>query len=147
MSSSWHHSCVYYQTSFPCVSASPAWRYLCLHPGCRPIYLGTHGDWKDMRAHTGFIIQLEEGIHIKMPECVHHFYTWIGQLKDWYVQSCRSQPPLFPTPLVTPAMMLTACSLTGGGVSIGVHGSLSGKEGGKPPLPTVASRDLGGHPC
>ena len=76
---------------------------------------------KDMRAHTGFIILLKEGIHIKMPECVHHFRTWIGRLKDWHVQSCRSQLLLPPPPLVAPAMMLTACSLTGGGVTIGVQ--------------------------
>ena len=28
---------------------------------------------KDMRVHTGLIILLKEGIHIKPPECVHHF--------------------------------------------------------------------------
>ena len=30
---------------------------------------------KDMGVHTGFIILLKEGIHIKMPECVCHFHT------------------------------------------------------------------------
>ena len=78
---------------------------------------------KDMRAHTDFIILLEEGIHIKMPECVHHFCTWISRLKDRHVQSCRSQPLLPPTPLVALVMMLTACGLTAGGVTIGVQGS------------------------
>ena len=33
---------------------------------------------KDMRAHTGLIILLEEGVHIKMPECVRHFCNWIS---------------------------------------------------------------------
>ena len=35
---------------------------------------------KDMGVHTGLVILLEEGIHIKM--CVCHFCTWISQLKE-----------------------------------------------------------------
>ena len=78
---------------------------------------------KDMRVHAGFIILLEEGINIKMPECVRHLHTWISQLKDWHVQSCRSQQLLPPTPLVAPAMMLTAYGLISGEVIIEVQGS------------------------
>ena len=55
---------------------------------------------KDMRAHSGLIILLKEGIHIKTPECVHHFRTWISRLKDRHIQSCRSQLLLLPTPSV-----------------------------------------------
>ena len=33
---------------------------------------------KDMWVHTGLIILLKEGVHIKAPECVHHFHTWIS---------------------------------------------------------------------
>ena len=46
ISLSWHRSRACYQTSFPCASASSAQRYLCLHPGCGPIYPGTWGDWQ-----------------------------------------------------------------------------------------------------
>ena len=51
-----------------------------------------------MRAHTGFIILLKKDINIKTPECVHYFHTWVSQLKDRHVRSCRSQPLLLPTP-------------------------------------------------
>ena len=75
---------------------------------------------KDMRVHTGLIILLKEGVHIKMPECVHHFCTWISLLKDQHIQSCRSQPLLLPTPSVAPAMVLMTCSLACCGVTIRV---------------------------
>ena len=75
---------------------------------------------KDMWAHTGLIILLKEGIHIKAPECVHHFYPWISQLEDQHIQSCRSQMLLLPTPSAAPASMLMACSLTCSGVTIRV---------------------------
>ena len=76
---------------------------------------------KDMRAHTGFIILLKEGINIKTPECVCYFHTWVSQLKDWHVQSCRSQLLLLPTPPVAPVMMPMACGLTGSGITIRVQ--------------------------
>ena len=67
------------------------------------------------------IILLEEGIHIKLPECVHHLCPWIGQLKDRHIQSCRCQPLLFPTPSVAPASMPVAHGLTHIGVPIRVQ--------------------------
>ena len=73
---------------------------------------------KDMRVHIGLIILLKESIHIELPECVHHFHSWISQLEDWHIQSCRSQPLLFPTPSAAPASMPMACSLTCSGVTI-----------------------------
>ena len=76
---------------------------------------------KDMRAHTGFIILLEEGINIKTPECVCYFHTWVGRLKDRHVQSHRSQPLLLPTPPVAPVMMLMAYGLVGSGITIRVQ--------------------------
>ena len=33
---------------------------------------------KDMRAHTGLIILLKEGIHIELPECICYFHSWIS---------------------------------------------------------------------
>ena len=33
---------------------------------------------KDMRAHTGLIILLKEGVHIEPPECVHHLRSLIS---------------------------------------------------------------------
>ena len=67
---------------------------------------------KDMRVHSGLIILLKEGVHIKLPECVCHFRFWINRLEDWHIQSCRSEPLLFPTPSAAPALMLVACGLT-----------------------------------
>ena len=64
---------------------------------------------KDMGAHTGLIILLKEDIHIKMPECVRHFRTWISQLENWHIQSCRSQLLLLPTPSAAPVMALQPC--------------------------------------
>ena len=75
---------------------------------------------KDMRVHTGIIILLKEGIHIELPECVHHFHSWISRLEDWHIQSCRSQLLLLPTPSVAPALMLMACSLACSSVPIRV---------------------------
>ena len=76
---------------------------------------------KNMRVHAGLIILLEEGIHIEPPKCVHHLHPWIGQLKDWHIQSCRCQLLLLPTFFVAPASMLMACSLTCSGVPIRVR--------------------------
>ena len=73
---------------------------------------------KDMGAHTGLIILLKEGIHIKMPECVCHFHTWISRLEDQHIQSCRSQLLLLPTPSAAPVMVPMACGLTYSGVTI-----------------------------
>ena len=78
---------------------------------------------KDMETHTGLIILLKEGIHIKMPECVHHFHTWISQLENQHIQSCRSQPLLLPTPSAAPVTVLMACGLTCSGVTIRVRHS------------------------
>ena len=94
-----------------CASTSPAQRYPCLHPVCGPIYQGTH---------ACLIILFKEGIHVELPECVHHLCPWISQLKDRHIQSCRHQPLLLPTPFVAPASMLMACSLTCSGVPIKV---------------------------
>ena len=76
---------------------------------------------KDMRAHTGFVILLKEGINIKMPECVCYLCTWVGQLKDLHVQSHRSQPLLLPTPPVAPVTMPTGCCLASSGITIRVQ--------------------------
>ena len=75
---------------------------------------------KNMRAHACLIILLQEGIHIKPPECVHHLHPWISRLEDQHIQSCRSQL-LLPTPSVVPVSMLMDCSLTCSGVSIRVR--------------------------
>ena len=75
---------------------------------------------KDVGAHACLIILLKEGIHIKPPECVHHLHLWIGQLKDWHIQSCRCQPFFLPTPSAAPVPMPVACGLTHSGVPIGV---------------------------
>ena len=72
---------------------------------------------KDMRAHTGLIILLKEGVHIELPECVHHFHSWISQLEDRRIQSCRSQCLLFPTPSAAPVLTLMACGLACSGVT------------------------------
>ena len=76
---------------------------------------------KIMRVHAYLIILLKEGIHIELPECVHHFCSWISQLEDRHIQSCRSQPLFLPTPSAAPASMLMTCSLTCSGVTIRVQ--------------------------
>ena len=76
---------------------------------------------KNVRAHACLIILLEEGIHIKPPECVRHLHPWIGRLKDHHIQSRRHQLLLLPTPSAAPASMLVACSLTCSGVPIRVQ--------------------------
>ena len=76
---------------------------------------------KDMWVHTGLIILLKEGIHIEMPECVHHFRTWIGGLEDQHIQSCRSQPLLLPTASMAPVLVPMACGLACCGVTIRVR--------------------------
>ena len=75
---------------------------------------------EDVGAHTGLIILLEEGIHIEVPERVCHLRPWIGQLKDWHIQSRGCQPFPLPTPPVASTPMPVAHSLTFNGVSIRV---------------------------
>ena len=76
---------------------------------------------KDVGAHACLIILLKEGIHIELPECVRHLGPWIGRLKDRYIQSCRHQLLLLPTPSAAPASILVACGLTCSGVPIRVQ--------------------------
>ena len=76
---------------------------------------------KDMWVDTGLIILLKEGVHIEMPECVRHFHTWISQLEDRHIQSCRSQLLLLPTPSMAPALAPMACGLACHGVPIRVQ--------------------------
>ena len=76
---------------------------------------------EDVGVHTGLIILLEEGIHIKVPERVHHLHPWISRLKDRHIQSCGCQPFPLPTSSAASAPMLAACSLTRHGVSIRVQ--------------------------
>ena len=102
---------------------------------------------KDVGVHTGFIILLKEGIHIEVPERVHHLCLWIDQLKDWHIQSCGCQLFLLPTPL------WSLCLSWWPTVSLAVEYSSessapqSGEEGGKPPLPTVVHWEFGGLTC
>ena len=102
---------------------------------------------KNVGAYAGLIILLEEGIHIKVPERVHHLGPWIGRLKDQHIQSRGCQPFLLPTPSVAPAPMLAACSLTHSGVPIRVQCPSVQGVGGKPPPPTVVHWDFSGLPC
>ena len=143
MSLPWHRSCACYQTSSPCASTSPAWRYPCLCPG--PFTRVPMETGKNMRVHACLIILLKEGIHIEPPECVCHFCPQISRLEDWHIQSCRSQLFLLPTPSVAPASMLMDCLLAEEYPSES-GAPLSGEEGGEPPLPTTVHWDLGGHP-
>ena len=76
---------------------------------------------KNVGAHACLIILLQEGVHIEVPECVHHLHSWVGQLKDWHIQAHRCQPLLLPTPSVAPASMPAACDLTHSGVPIRVQ--------------------------
>ena len=101
---------------------------------------------KNMRVHACLIILLKEGIHVNLPECVHHFRPWISRLEDCHIQSCRCPLLLLPTPSVAPTSMLMACGLTCSGVTIRVQ---SGEEGGKAPPPTTVHWYLGGclHGC
>ena len=85
---------------------------------------------KDVGAHTGLIILLEEGIHIEVPERICHLHPWICRLKDRHIQSCGHQPFPLPTPSATPAPMLVARSLTHSGVSIRVQCPLVWGGGG-----------------
>ena len=120
MSLSWHCSHICYQMSSPCASAGPALRYLCLYLRLGPFTREPTEAGKDMWMHTGLIILLKEGIHIEMPECVHHLCTWISRLEDQHIQSCRSQPLLLPTPSRAPVSVLMACGLTCSGTTIRV---------------------------
>ena len=63
---------------------------------------------ENMRVHAGLIILLKKGVHIEPPECVHHFHSWISQLEDQHIQSCKYQLFLLPTPSAAPASMLMA---------------------------------------
>ena len=104
---------------------------------------------EDVGAHAGLIILLEEGIHIKAPECVCHLGPWISRLKDRHIQSHGHQPFPLPTPSAAPVPMLAAHSFTHSGVSIRVWCPSVQGGGGKPPLPTVVYWDFGGllHGC
>ena len=75
---------------------------------------------EDVGVHTGLIILLQKGIHIKMPECVRHLCPRIGRLEDQHIQSCWRQPFSFPAPPTAPAPMPVTHHLTHSGVSIGV---------------------------
>ena len=85
---------------------------------------------KDVGVHTGLIILLEEGIHIKVPERVRHLHLWISRLKDWHIQSRGCQPFPLPAPSAARAPMTMACSLTHSGVSIRVQYPSVGGGGG-----------------
>ena len=76
---------------------------------------------KDVGVHTGLIILLEEGIHIKVPERVHHLRPWVSRLEDPHIQSHGCQLFPLPTPSVAPVPMPVVCSLTCSGVSIRVQ--------------------------
>ena len=102
---------------------------------------------EDVGAHASLIILLEEGIHIEVPERVHHLGPWISQLKDQHMQSHRHQPFPLPTPSVAPVPMPVACSLTRSGVFIRVRCPLVQGEGGQTPPPTVVHWDFSGLPC
>ena len=73
-----HHSHVCYRTSSP--YASLRGDIFAFVQGVGPFTWVPAETGKDMRAHTDLIILLKEGIHIKMPECVRHFHTWISRL-------------------------------------------------------------------
>ena len=63
---------------------------------------------EDVGAHTGFIILLEEGVHIKVPERVHHLGPWIGRLK-------RSAYPISQVPAVSsPYSLCSPCAYASG---------------------------------
>ena len=99
---------------------------------------------EDVGTHTGLIILLWEGVHIKAPEHVRHLGSWISRLKDRHIQSHGRQPFPLPTPSVAPAPMLAACSLTHSGVSIRIQCPSVRGGGSKPPPPTVVHWDFGG---
>ena len=84
---------------------------------------------ENVGVHAGLIILLEKGIHIKVPECVHHLHPWIGQHENRHIQSHRHQLLLLPTPSAAPAPMLVAHGLTHSGVPIRVQ-CPSVQEGG-----------------
>ena len=101
---------------------------------------------KDVGAHTGLIILLKKDIYIEAPEHVHHLRPWIGQLKDWHIQSCwgyrfLSLLPLWPLCLCWwPTISLAVEYPSESGTP------LSGQEGGKPPPLTVVHWVFGGLP-
>ena len=114
---------------------------------------------ENVGAHTSLIILLKEGVYIEAPECVHHLCPWIGQLKDWHIQSHGCQPFPLPTPSAASAHMLAACSLTCGGVSIRVQCPPVWGRGGQTPSTDCSALGLrwpsvqsccpctGGEPC
>ena len=93
---------------------------------------------EDVGVHTGLIILLQKGIHIKMPEHVHHLCPRIGQLEDQHIQSHwhhHHQPFSFPAPPMAPVPMPVAHCLTHSGVSIRVwHSSVWGGRGQTPSM-------------
>ena len=97
---------------------------------------------KDVGVHAGLIILLEEGIHIEVPERVHHLGPWISQLKDRHIQPRGCQPFLLPTPSVAPAPMPVACSLTRSGVSIRVQCPSVQGGGGQTPSANCSALGL-----
>ena len=101
---------------------------------------------EDVGAHAGLIILLKEGVHIEVPECVHHLGPWISRLKDQHIQSYGCQPFPLPTPSAAPAPMPVAHSLTHSGVSIRVWCPSVRGGGGKSPPPTVVHWDFSGLP-
>ena len=102
---------------------------------------------ENVGAHACLIILLKKGVHIKAPECIHHFCPWISQLKERHIQSRRCQPLLLPTPSVAlhlcwwPAVSLAVEYPLESGAP------LSGEEGGEPSLPTTVHWDLGSLLC
>ena len=88
---------------------------------------------EDVETHTGLIILLQKGIHIEMPEHIHHLHPQIGRLEDRHIQSRWHQPFSFPAPPMAPAPTLVTCCLTCSGVSIRVwHSSVWGGRGQTP---------------
>ena len=125
MSLSWHRSHIYYQMSFPCVSASPSRRYLCLHQGCRPIYLGTHGDWQRYEG-AYWLRHTAQGRHQHQNARVCTLLPHLGRLACPISQKPTASSPYSP---VAPKMTPTACSLVGSGITIRVQHSRLVRKG------------------
>ena len=92
-------------------------------------------------------------------QSVRHLHPWLGQLKDWHIQSHGHQPFPLPTPSAASARVPVACSLTCSGVSIRVQCPPVQGRGGQTPStdcsalglwwPSTQSRcpHMGGEPC